>query len=120
SDHSTSFRLASLHCSLNCVSCFHLFLFSVLLRRPPSSTLFPYTTLFRSPQPAARGRGHSSQERGARRHENGRSPVLGTGRHGPARSDQAVGTTRPGAVLRAASNRAWTSAQFTMFQTAST
>src|SRR5699024_3352770 len=53
-------------------------------------------------------------------HADGRSAVLGTGRHGPARSDQAVGTTRPGAVLRAASNRAWTSAQFTMFQTAST
>src|SRR5690625_6438533 len=26
----------------------HSFLFSLILRRPPSSTLFPYTTLFRS------------------------------------------------------------------------
>src|SRR5690242_20999802 len=30
-----------------------LFLFVLLLRRPPSSTLFPYTTLFRSSPAAA-------------------------------------------------------------------
>src|SRR5258707_11872044 len=31
--------------------------FFLMIRRPPRSTLFPYTTLFRSPQPcAARGR----------------------------------------------------------------
>src|SRR2546429_4906475 len=29
-----------------------------MIRRPPRSTLFPYTTLFRSPQPA-RARGHA-------------------------------------------------------------
>src|SRR5437868_13193492 len=42
-----------------------LFLFYLLLRQPPGSTLFPYTTLFRSPRcpraapapTAARGRG---------------------------------------------------------------
>src|SRR5437879_8870299 len=28
--------------------CFSLFFFSSILRRPPRSTLFPYTTLFRS------------------------------------------------------------------------
>src|SRR3712207_7232777 len=28
-----------------------------MIRRPPRSTLFPYTTLFRSSRPAARGRG---------------------------------------------------------------
>src|SRR2546427_3076842 len=27
-----------------------------MIRRPPRSTLFPYTTLFRSPRPLARGR----------------------------------------------------------------
>src|SRR5688572_32625969 len=27
---------------------FHLFLFFLMIRRPPRSTLFPYTTLFRS------------------------------------------------------------------------
>src|SRR5258708_9824573 len=28
-----------------------------MIRRPPRSTLFPYTTLFRSPRPAGRGLG---------------------------------------------------------------
>src|SRR5699024_12644679 len=41
-----------------------MFLFSCLLRRPPSSTLFPYTTLFRSirckfPTAATSGGSHS-------------------------------------------------------------
>src|SRR5215207_10930542 len=38
-----------------------LFFFFLMIRRPPRSTLFPYTTLFRSPDgpapPAADGRG---------------------------------------------------------------
>src|SRR3712207_7141536 len=34
-------------------SCF----FFLMIRRPPRSTLFPYTTLFRSHQPGARRRG---------------------------------------------------------------
>src|SRR6266849_8639163 len=29
----------------------HLFFFFLMIRRPPRSTLFPYTTLFRSPPP---------------------------------------------------------------------
>src|SRR5258708_28936692 len=29
----------------------HLFFFFLMIRRPPRSTLFPYTTLFRSPAP---------------------------------------------------------------------
>src|SRR2546422_8860333 len=33
----------SLHCAL-----FSLFFFFLMIRRPPRSTLFPYTTLFRS------------------------------------------------------------------------
>src|SRR5256885_14924687 len=32
-----------------------LFFFFLMIRRPPRSTLFPYTTLFRSPGPAQRG-----------------------------------------------------------------
>src|SRR5687768_18584782 len=31
-----------------CVTLFSFFLFFLMLRRPPRSTLFPYTTLFRS------------------------------------------------------------------------
>src|SRR5436309_13705535 len=37
------------------------FFFFLMIRRPPRSTLFPYTTLFRSPRcgPHAPGAGHS-------------------------------------------------------------
>src|SRR6266496_5833893 len=31
--------------------CIFLFFFFLMIRRPPRSTLFPYTTLFRSPSP---------------------------------------------------------------------
>src|SRR3712207_7265793 len=34
--------------SLRCSSCFYFFFFFLMIRRPPRSTLFPYTTLFRS------------------------------------------------------------------------
>src|SRR5947209_17735602 len=39
-----------LHCSviLFCLYVFFLFFFFLMIRRPPRSTLFPYTTLFRS------------------------------------------------------------------------
>src|SRR5437764_7063798 len=43
-----------------------------MIRRPPRSTLFPYTTLFRSPHPAAtssaafRGQGPRCQRRGGK------------------------------------------------------
>src|SRR5256885_15028533 len=37
-----------------------LFFFFLMIRRPPRSTLFPYTTLFRSPR---------AERRGERRHE---------------------------------------------------
>src|SRR3712207_8302024 len=39
-----------------------LFVFFLMIRRPPRSTLFPYTTLFRS------GEGAEVDERGRRRH----------------------------------------------------
>src|SRR6266704_2896796 len=32
--------------------CFLFFFFFLMIRRPPRSTLFPYTTLFRSPAPS--------------------------------------------------------------------
>src|SRR2546429_8550993 len=34
---------------LHTASSFHFFFFFLMIRRPPRSTLFPYTTLFRSP-----------------------------------------------------------------------
>src|SRR2546430_11585240 len=36
---------------------FHFFVFFLMIRRPPRSTLFPYTTLFRSVMGAGRGIG---------------------------------------------------------------
>src|SRR2546426_5722459 len=39
--------LAFLVSAQSCISCF-LFFFFLMIRRPPRSTLFPYTTLFRS------------------------------------------------------------------------
>src|SRR3712207_8496584 len=50
-----------------------------MIRRPPRSTLFPYTTLFRSPRPRL-GHGTGRARRGADKH--------GTGGPGPAVLDQ--------------------------------
>src|SRR3712207_7756506 len=66
-----------------------------MIRRPPRSTLFPYTTLFRS----ARGRGRGTQEgrrrvgggadgRHRRRQERGRGRTRPTGR---GRGGQQIG-----------------------------
>src|SRR2546422_4720939 len=63
-----------------------------MIRRPPRSTLFPYTTLFRSPHRPPRGasvqrldggdsRGHGLRQRA---HERRR----GRGEHGPGRLDR--------------------------------
>src|SRR5256885_12046718 len=35
------------------IYCYIFFFFFLMIRRPPRSTLFPYTTLFRSDRPAA-------------------------------------------------------------------
>src|SRR6266571_206465 len=37
------------------ICCFRFFFFFLMIRRPPRSTLFPYTTLFRSSPPARTG-----------------------------------------------------------------
>src|SRR3712207_7130565 len=42
-----------------------MFFFFLMIRRPPRSTLFPYTTLFRSRSRATGGRGSSSVAVGA-------------------------------------------------------
>src|SRR5438876_7809196 len=45
-------------------SCVIVFTFLLMIRRPPRSTLFPYTTLFRSQA----GRGRHDRRRGRREH----------------------------------------------------
>src|SRR3990172_8402161 len=50
-----------------------LLAFFLMIRRPPRSTLFPYTTLFRSPLGSARSPGHRGCpqcERGSRSEEH--------------------------------------------------
>src|SRR6266849_7069295 len=51
------------------------FIFFLMIRRPPRSTLFPYTTLFRSGTgrgwcPGTRPRGHGARARGTRSEEH--------------------------------------------------
>src|SRR2546422_4364513 len=60
------------------------FFFFLMIRRPPRSTLFPYTTLFRSPRTVHR---HAV--------EDGRAPHdVGRGLEGDARTDGGVGEDR--------------------------
>src|SRR6266511_4731427 len=49
-------------------SFFFFFFFFLMIRRPPRSTLFPYTTLFRSSERRDLHRGHRQQP-GARRRD---------------------------------------------------
>src|SRR6266496_6029335 len=42
-----------------CVVCLFFFFFFLMIRRPPRSTLFPYTTLFRSTAARCAGRSRS-------------------------------------------------------------
>src|SRR6266540_5330511 len=43
--------------------CYFYFFFFLMIRRPPRSTLFPYTTLFRSRRRHRRGRGRQPDRR---------------------------------------------------------
>src|SRR6266536_3840000 len=60
------------------ISFFLFFFFFLMIRRPPRSTLFPYTTLFRSRGPRAAGGGGRPGLRGLR-------PAR---RRGPGRRDR--------------------------------
>src|SRR2546427_4735983 len=68
---------------LCCYLVFFVLFFFLMIRRPPRSTLFPYTTLFRSPRcrgsrspPRRRGRsGTDARSRGAPRRGRVRSPL---------------------------------------------
>src|SRR3712207_7071307 len=64
------------------------FFFFLMIRRPPRSTLFPYTTLFRSPLPP----GWHARHRGAVRARRDRAAARGRGgapaRRGAGRSEE--------------------------------
>src|SRR3712207_8472714 len=58
-------------------------LFFLMIRRPPRSTLFPYTTLFRSPLRLARG-AHRRRDHPRDRLAAGRSAAVARGGPSPA------------------------------------
>src|SRR5439155_19587152 len=55
--------------------------FFLMIRRPPRSTLFPYTTLFRSSYRRSAGPGHIQCERDQRRQEYGGHLILRSEEH---------------------------------------
>src|SRR6266498_4360894 len=65
-------------------ACLCFFFFFLMIRRPPRSTLFPYTTLFRSPLPAVRPGPHH-QPHGRLRAPDG-APGCRLRRHGDRKS----------------------------------
>src|SRR3989449_10982713 len=68
-----------------------LFFFFLMIRRPPRSTLFPYTTLFRSPAKighASGERGHDVVHRGRAALREGDRAVPPHDIHGPLRSEE--------------------------------
>src|SRR3989440_8656798 len=79
---------ASLYYLVLCVTSITCFFFFLMIRRPPRSTLFPYTTLFRS-----RRRGRRVAFRKSHRRRRGRAGVGGkheadVGRVGAERSEE--------------------------------
>src|SRR3989442_7428560 len=74
-----------------------------MIRRPPRSTLFPYTTLFRSPARAVGVRGRPSAASGAETPTPDDSPSTGVGVSAPdARSEEHTSElqSRPHLVCR--------------------
>src|SRR2546426_11617293 len=61
-------------CSVDFLASLFFFFFFLMIRRPPRSTLFPYTTLFRSVG-RARGWGRRPRESGARSDRRSEQPA---------------------------------------------
>src|SRR2546430_3891263 len=74
-------------------SYFFVFFFFLMIRRPPRSTLFPYTTLFRSTDERAV---HPACQRRGRRRPLGAGPRTG----GHSRLDAPLTALAPGARFR--------------------
>src|SRR5579883_3554144 len=55
-----------------CVDVMFIFVFFLMIRRPPRSTLFPYTTLFRSPRCRVDGASGNRATRARQRHRGDR------------------------------------------------
>src|SRR5258706_80321 len=76
-----------------------LFIFFLMIRRPPRSTLFPYTTLFRSPGRRRRRNGHPDR---CRQHDLARG---GTARRHQHRLDRSGSCARARALARRRAGR---------------
>src|SRR5256885_11742546 len=68
-------------------TCLFFFFFFLMIRRPPRSTLFPYTTLFRSP-------GNAADQRIADHLGQGRMALAGVTHHGGHGQQQDRKSTR--------------------------
>src|SRR5947209_20408626 len=68
----------SVLCPVGCPPFFTSFFF-LLIRRPPTSTLFPYTTLFRSTSSSARRPASGTARTATGRARRGRRPRTGPG-----------------------------------------
>src|ERR1051326_9484335 len=93
--------MRSLSTLVTSVFCFFLFFFFFLMiRRPPRSTLFPYTTLFRSPESVCGRAGPVARDwqSAADRRQFGSSGFVGT-----AGADANCGAFRKGVLANAGS-----------------
>src|SRR5687768_17704717 len=63
-------------CTFPCTPHFYFFFFFLMIRRPPRSTLFPYTTLFRSRLPGRSRSGAACGDARGTDHACGRSDRL--------------------------------------------
>src|SRR6266700_596452 len=85
------------------------FFFFLMIRRPPRSTLFPYTTLFRSPPPGPAGRpgAVAARRQGLRAAADGGIPQLpgGHSRRAARRDQRVPDLPRGDGALRAGSPR---------------
>src|SRR2546422_8473942 len=77
---------------------FYLFFFFLMIRRPPRSTLFPYTTLFRSATLELIGSGRHTFANGLNISQN--ASLIGNGAVIGAVSIASGGTLAPGSSIR--------------------
>src|SRR5438876_6891432 len=66
-----------------------------MIRRPPRSTLFPYTTLFRSTRPARRRDGDRAGPRGAGGPGERELRAVGSGTNPPDRKSTRLNSSHP-------------------------
>src|SRR3712207_7235283 len=74
---------------------YHFFFFFLMIRRPPRSTLFPYTTLFRSAPRGAPARHVRAREEAPRQRTRARRRSPWRDEHRPRAPGSVMGTRSP-------------------------